>query len=234
VPCSRADPRKGVGLIVCIGEDAEAESLPMNHVVIPISGFARAGKDTLADAIFDHLEHDEPAYSVIVMKFADALKQSLQASLNAAGVKIDVFTEDSAKKAALRPLLVAYGEYCRSQNPNVWVDKVIDNINTWADDTVADSDSTGSVVLIPDLRYANEYQKLEALCKKRGWAYVPIYIERQGNPPANNAEAESIGLMAARGYFSKDNALQVGFSDGSLELISQWARKFTQSMSLYR
>ena len=206
----------------------------MNHVVIPISGFARAGKDTLADAIFDHLEHDEPGYSVILMKFADELKQSLQAALNAAGVKIDVFTEDAVKKAELRPLLVAYGEYCRGQNPNVWVDKVIGHINTWADETIADSESTGSVVLIPDLRYANEYQKLEALCIKRGWAYVPIYIERQGNPPANNSEAESIGLMAARGYFSRDNALQVGFPDGEVERIGQWARKFTQSMSLYR
>jgi hypothetical protein len=206
----------------------------MKHVVIPIAGFARAGKDTLANAIFDHLDQDEPGYSVILMKFADELKQSLQAALNAAGVKIDVFTEDTDKKAALRPLLVAYGEYCRSQNPNVWVDKVIEHINTWADETVADSDSTGSVVLIPDLRYANEYQKLESLCIKRGWAYVPIYIERGGNLPANNSEAESIGLMAARGYFARDNALQVGFADGSTEMISQWARKFTQSMSLYR
>jgi hypothetical protein len=168
------------------------------------------------------------------MKFADALKHSLQASLNEAGVKSDVFTEDTAKKTELRPLLVSFGEYCRSQNKDVWVDKVIENINTWADETVADSDSTGSVVLIPDLRYANEYQKLEALCIKRGWAYVPIYIERGGNVPANNAEAESIGLMAARGYFARDNALQVGFPDGSVERISQWARKFTQSMSLYR
>lgn len=206
----------------------------MKHVVIPIAGFARAGKDTLANAIFDHLDQDEPSYSVIIMKFADALKQSLQASLNEAGIKVDVFTEDTDKKAALRPLLVAYGEYCRSQNPNVWVDKVIEDINTWADETIADSDSTGSVVLIPDLRYANEYQKLEALCIKRGWAYVPIYIERQFNYPANDAEAESIGVMAARGYFTRDNALQVCFGDKSVELISQWARKFTQSMSLYR
>ena len=148
----------------------------MRHVLIPIAGFARSGKDTLANAIFDHLDVDEPGYSVILMKFADELKQSLQAAFNAAEVKIDVFTEDTVKKAELRPLLVAYGEYCRSQNPNVWVDKVIENINTWADETIADSDSTGSVVLIPDLRYTNEYQKLEALCVQRGWAYVPIYI----------------------------------------------------------
>lgn len=207
---------------------------PMKHVIIPIAGFARAGKDTLANAIFDQLEQDEPEYSAIVMKFADALKQSLQEALDEAGVAIDVFTEDTGKKAALRPLLVNFGEYCRSQNPDVWVNKVIQNINTWADETTAEAGSTGSVVLIPDLRYCNEYEKLEALCIKRGWEFVPIYIEREGNLPANNAEAESIGLMAAHGYFRKGNALQVGFADGSVELISQWASKFTQSMSLYR
>jgi hypothetical protein len=206
----------------------------MKHVIIPIAGFARAGKDTLANAIFDQLEQDEPEYSAIVMKFADALKQSLQEALDEAGVAIDVFTEDTGKKAALRPLLVNFGEYCRSQNPDVWVNKVIQNINTWADETTAEAGSTGSVVLIPDLRYCNEYEKLEALCIKRGWEFVPIYIEREGNLPANNAEAESIGLMAAHGYFRKGNALQVGFADGSVELISQWASKFTQSMSLYR
>jgi hypothetical protein len=206
----------------------------MKHVVIPVSGFARSGKDTLADAIYELLEQDEPEYSCIVLKFADALKESLQIALDEAGVNIDVFTEDTAKKAALRPLLVAYGEYCRSQNQNVWVDKVIEHINNWADITCKDSGSEHSVILIPDLRYANEYEKLEALCVKRGWAYVPIYIERQFNLPANNAEAESIGLMAAHDCFRKGNALQVCFPDNSVEQIRQWARKFTQSMSLYR
>lgn len=206
----------------------------MKHVVIPIAGFARAGKDSLADSIYELLEQDEPEYSCIVLKFADALKESLQIALDEAGVNIDVFTEDTAKKAALRPLLVAYGEYCRSQNQDVWVDKVIEHMNNWSDITCKDSGSEHSVILVPDMRYANEYEKLEALCVKRGWAFVPIYIERQGNLPANNAEAESIGLMAAHGYFRKGNALQVCFPDKSVDAIRQWARKFTQSMSLYR
>jgi hypothetical protein len=204
------------------------------HVIIPIAGFARAGKDTLANSIFDHLEESEPGYSVIILKFADALKESVQAALDDAGVAVDVRTENTEKKAALRPLLVTYGEFCRSQNPDVWVNKIITSINVWADETLKETDCCGSVILVPDLRYSNEYDKLEAICKQRGWEFVPIYIERHGNLPANDAEAQSIGLMAARGYFSKNNALQVCFGNGSLELISQWARKFTQSMSIYR
>jgi hypothetical protein len=206
----------------------------MKHVLIPIAGFARAGKDSLADAIFDHLEVVEPEYSVIILKFADELKSDLEKSMDAVGVKVDVWTEDTQKKKALRPLLVAYGEYRRSLDPDVWVNKVIKEIKVWTEVTVPNSESKGSLILVPDMRYANEYEKLRDLASAKGWAFVPIYIERQFNLPANEAEAESIAQMAAKGYFTSGNALQLSFSDKSVEAIQQWAKKFAQSMSVYR
>ena len=150
------------------------------------------------------------------------------------GVKVDAFTEDTEKKKALRPMLVAYGEYRRSVDPDVWVKKVLKEIGVWVNETVAESDSTGSVILVPDLRYLNEYEKLKAVADQHGWAFVPIYIERHGNLPANEQEAYSIAEMAAKGCFSTGNALQLSFGDKSVERISQWARKFTQEMSVYR
>lgn len=206
----------------------------MKHVLIPICGFARAGKDTLADAIFDHLEVSEPSYSVITLKFADALKKDLEKAMACVGVEVDAFTEDTAEKAKLRPMLVAYGEYRRSIDPDVWVKKVLKEIGIWVNETLEDSGSDGSVILIPDLRYLNEYEKLKAIAEKHGWAFVPIYIERHGNLPANDQEAESIGLMAAKGCFSTGNALQLSFGDKSVERIQQWAKKFTQELSVYR
>lgn len=206
----------------------------MKHIVIPIAGFARAGKDSLADAIFDHLEETEPSYSVITLKFADALKTDMEKALAAVGVKVDVFTEDTEKKKALRPMLVAYGEYRRSIDPDVWVKKVLKEIGVWVNETLPDSDSDGSVILVPDLRYLNEYEKLKAVAEKHGWAFVPIYIERHGNLPANEQEAYSIAEMAAKGCFSTGHALQLSFGDKSVERISQWARKFTQELSVYR
>ena len=206
----------------------------MKHVLIPICGFARSGKDTLADAIFDHLEVSEPTYSVITLKFADALKKDLEKAMSAVGVKVDAFTEDTAEKAKLRPMLVAYGEYRRSIDPDVWVKKVLKEIGVWVNETLEETGSDGSVILIPDLRYLNEYEKLKAVAEKHGWAFVPIYIERHGNLPANDQEAESIGLMAAKGCFSQGNALQLSFGDKSVERIGQWAKKFTQELSVYR
>lgn len=206
----------------------------MKHVLIPIAGFARSGKDTLADAIFDHLEETEPTYSVITLKFADALKTDLEKALGAVGVKVDAFTEDTEKKKALRPMLVAYGEYRRSIDPDVWVKKVLKEIGVWVNETVPDSESEGSVILVPDLRYLNEYEKLKAVAAQHGWAFVPIYIERHGNLPANEQEAYSIAEMAAKGCFSTGHALQLSFGDKSVERISQWAKRFTQEMSVYR
>lgn len=206
----------------------------MKHVLIPICGFARAGKDTLADAIFDHLEEAEPSYSVITLKFADALKRDLEKAMAAVGITIDAFTEDSAQKAVLRPMLVSYGEYRRSIDPDVWVKKVLKDVDVWVNETVAETDSTGSVILIPDLRYLNEYEKLKAVADKNGWAFVPIYIERHGNLPANEQEAYSIAEMAAKGCFTTGHALQLSFDDKSVERIGQWAKKFTQEMSVYR
>ena len=145
----------------------------MKHILIPICGFARAGKDSLADFIFDHLEVTEPSYSVITLKFADALKTDLEKALGAVGVKVDAFTEDTEKKKALRPMLVAYGEYRRSLDPDVWVKKVLKEIGVWVSETVPDSESAGSVILVPDLRYLNEYEKLKAVADQHGWAFVP-------------------------------------------------------------
>ncbi len=206
----------------------------MKHILIPIAGFARAGKDSLADFIFDHLEESEPTFSVITLKFADALKTDLEKAMAAVGVKVDAFTEDTEKKKALRPMLVAYGEYRRSLDPDVWVKKVMKEIGVWVNETVPDSESSGSVILVPDLRYLNEYEKLKAMADKHGWAFVPIYIERHGNVPANEQEAYSIAEMAAKGCFTTGHALQLSFGDKSLERISQWARQFTQELSVYR
>lgn len=206
----------------------------MKHVLIPICGFARAGKDSLADAIFDSLDENEPTYSVITLKFADELKKDMEKAMAAVGIEVDAFTEDTEKKAVLRPMLVAYGEYRRSIDPDVWVKKVLKEIGVWVNETLEDVEGGGSVILIPDLRYLNEYEKLKAVAEKHGWAFVPIYIERQGNLPANEQEAYSIAEMAAKGCFTNGHALQLSFGDKSVERIRQWAHKFTQEMSVYR
>jgi hypothetical protein len=199
------------------------------HIVVAIAGFARTGKDTIADAIFNLSEIRNPEYCVLVTKFADALKQSVQEALEEVGLEVDAFTENTEEKAKIRPLLVAYGEYARSRNPNVWVDQVIENLVDWTNEA-----PTGlSLTLIPDMRYANEYDKLEAECKKHGWKFVPIYISRMGFGPANAEEGRSINEMLDSDRFSKGNATTLVFEDGDVKGISAYASRFADGMDIY-
>lgn len=199
------------------------------HIVVAIAGFARTGKDTIADAIFNLSENRNPEYCVLVTKFADALKQSVQEALEEVGLEVDAFTENTEEKAKIRPLLVAYGEYARSRNPNVWVDQVIENLVDWTNEA-----PTGlSLTLIPDMRYANEYDKLEAECKRNGWKFVPIYISRRGFGPANAEEARSINEMLDSDRFSKGNATTLVFEDGDVKGINDYALRFADSLNVY-
>ena len=199
------------------------------HIVVAIAGYARTGKDTIADAIFNLSENRNPEYCVLVTKFADALKQSVQEALEEVGLEVDAFTENTEEKAKIRPLLVAYGEYARSRNPNVWVDQVIENLVDWTNEA-----PTGlSLTLIPDMRYANEYDKLEAECKKHGWKFVPIYISRIGFGPANAEEARSINEMLDSDRFSKGNATTLVFEDGDVKGINAYASRFADGLNIY-
>lgn len=200
------------------------------HIVVAICGYARSGKDTLADAIFDMSEASHPEYCVLVTKFADALKQAVQESLEELpGVEVDAFTEDTDEKAKIRPLLVAYGEFARAKNKNVWVDQVIENITDWVEEA-----PTGlSLTLIPDMRYANEYDKLEAVCKKKGWTFVPVFICRKGTMAVNAEEHRSIKEMLDSDRFARGHATTLVFEDGDTNGIMAYAARFADGLDIY-
>jgi hypothetical protein len=199
------------------------------HIVVAIAGYARTGKDTIADAIFDISESVHPEYCVLVAKFADSLKQSVQDALEDLDLEVDVFTENTDQKANIRPLLVAYGEFCRSVDKNVWVDRVIEGVTDW----VHEAPTGLSLTLIPDMRYANEYDKLEAVCKKNNWTFVPVYISRVGQGPANAEEARSINEMLDSDRFSKGNATTLVFEDGDVNGIHEYAARFVDALDIY-
>ena len=113
--------------------------------IILISGYARSGKDSLANALEKQLAHREP----VRVKFANVLKTALGVALQRIGLDVDVFTEDEQQKQAIRPLLVEFGKFARSVDKDVFVKAA------WKD--ICDLFQNGKgVVIVPDLRYANE------------------------------------------------------------------------------
>lgn len=211
------------------GMDADITG-PNRHIVMAIAGYARTGKDTLANAIFDKSEDRRPEYFVLVTKFANALKQSLQEAFNEAGVDVDVFTEDPAEKEKLRPLLVAYGEYARSKDKDVWVNMALEEIESFTET----ADEGYSLSIVADMRYANEYDRIEKECASRGWVFVPIYIGRVGKGPANAEETRSFHEMLDTGTrFSTVNSHYLIFEEGDVNGIAGFAARFVNELGTY-
>lgn len=183
--------------------------------IILISGYARSGKDSLANALEKQLAHQEP----VRVKFANELKTALGISTSHLGLMdVDVFTEDDAAKQSLRPLLVEFGKFARSVDLNVFVKAA------W--NTICDLFENGkNVVIVPDLRYANEIKLISEWAEAKGWAVTHLSIRRYGNEAANNEEMLSINCLPAA------DASRM-FLDGDLNGIERWAEELCRNPSL--
>lgn len=199
------------------------------HIIVAVSGFARSGKDTLANAILAECDIQDNELNVGITKFANSLKQALQDAFDALGVKIDVFTEDPIVKEMLRPVLVEFGRFARSIDKDVFVKDVVRCIEETVDQ------ETSTVIVISDMRYANEYDILEASCRKHGWVFVPVYIGRVGLGPANPEEASSFNeLMDVQAdRFNTVNTHHLTFEEGDVDGIHAYAKRFVSGMHTY-
>lgn len=152
----------------------------MNYKAIGLCGSARSGKDTFYSITNQYLAnmsiHSER------ISFADALKTDVKDFL-LDKVGIDSFTEVNEEKELIRDFLVAYGtKLIRKVNENHWINSIQKPAMNLID--------SGKVPVITDVRYANE---LEWVQKELNG--IVIYIDRVGNPPANEEEANNDPLL---------------------------------------
>ena len=186
----------------------------MTHHIILISGFARSGKDTLANAIHRQLLRQKRHPHIT--KFADALKGTVQGALEALDLNgLDVFSEAGEDKVRIRPTLVAFGELCRSIDRDIFVKITIEDISE-----VLKGAEYPQFVIIPDCRYENEDKVVRKFAKEHGAIEVTrIHIQRENNKAANTEESESLKRL-------NDECLQYRialFEDGDLQAIDDYA-----------
>lgn len=145
--------------------------------LISISGFARSGKDTLAEAI------NQTVGECKKLSFAYQLKVDLN-NLLKSSFGISAFTEDDKEKKIVRPILMAYGQAARQIDPNFWIKKVAKSINEYKNYTFAEISAANTYVTISDQRFANEYLWSKSMGGKTIW------VERTGYGPANEDEVK--------------------------------------------
>ena len=155
------------------------------RVVLAISGYAQADKDTFADCIegIDNGRHFPARF-----KFAEPLRVATKWAFDYLGITVSPWTEDKAEKDRLRPLLVSLGEYAREQDQAVFARIVAKEMRM---SLLADCD----LAIVTDLRYANEYAILSEMCKSEGHRFLWAHIVRNGNHPANEVEARSVSEL---------------------------------------
>lgn len=181
--------------------------------IILISGYARSGKDTLANDIL--WEFVNTKRQAAITKFANALKAALQLALNDVGLgHINVFTEDTREKELLRPLLVEFGKYCRAKDKNVFVNKTIEDV----DALLAQGKEA---VMISDCRYLNEAHLVRRFGAEHGIGVERVKIGRYGNKPANEEERESIEELNLHDNCEEGWTFPEGDTDG----IKAWAKR---------
>lgn len=135
--------------------------------ILGLAGFARVGKDTVADAI------GWPKVS-----FAAALKEDIRPLMERHGLDINK-RED---KETFRPVLVEYGRTVRKVNPTYWIERAREQV-------MALVKEGKSNIVIPDVRYPNEADWITA-----NGGHV-FYLDRQGVTPANDEEEGSLRLL---------------------------------------
>lgn len=169
--------------------------------VFLICGYARAGKDTAAEAIESALPGAK------VLHFADLLKSAVNRYFTALGIE-SVNVKEQFDKVRFRDLLVEAGKAARSVDRDVFANDVADRARY--------AILSGQSVVIPDWRYLNE---LEAVQRKVRAPIVRILIERRGQAPANEEEARSIDAIV--GCVTFDHVLS--FDSGDIGAIRETA-----------
>jgi len=171
--------------------------------VFLITGYARAGKDTLASALHELMP------TALVTSFAEPLKSAVNRYFTDLGIE-SVNVKETSDKVRFRNLLVEAGRAARSVDANVFADKVAYDARLAL--------MSGRSVIVPDWRYLNE---CSAIVRAVGHHHplITIRIGRVGCAAANQEEQDSLDEI----FHSIDFDFDAVFSDGQIGVIRDWA-----------
>lgn len=181
--------------------------------IVAVSGYARAGKDTLANGLVTELSRRD--ILAIKFKFATSLKRSLRRAFDNVGVAFDPETEDEAAKNRVRPLLISYAQFCRAVDPKVFAKHTLMQIDSHFKIGM-------EVAVVSDMRYSNESEVLHEYCKEFGFGFIHIDIHRRGTYAAHQEELDSIEDLLEANYMSTCFR-GVEFSDRDVAGIAMYA-----------
>lgn len=183
--------------------------------LVLISGFARAGKDTLASGLLEW--STRPAEHI---NFADALKEAGNHFMDYLGLQGNFMTEDF--KCENRDALVAMGRFARRLDKDVFAR----HFANWCPIMKHHDQVAPETVVCSDWRYINELRVCQDILWEKGWKVRTVYVSTAGIGPANDEELDSIAEIRAahlfdQEYIFKPNSRQQIMSEGRI-LAKSW------------
>lgn len=181
----------------------------LRPTVFLITGYARAGKDTLANALAE-------ATNGRRLAFADDLKNATNHLFERYGLHQRVDVRREQDKVRHRDLLVAIGKAMRAEDRDVFARVVADSAKY--------SILSGRSAVVSDWRYVNEFVAVRDRVAPA--PVVTIKISRFGLNAANEEEAEHQQAV--------DKTVQMtwakNFKDGDVGNIREWAAEIAASI----
>lgn len=156
-------------------------------LVIGISGYARSGKDTLANILKSSFTENK--IKTKIFSFAFALKNDID-SFCLSKIGISAFTEDTDQKSKIRPMLISYGQVQRGASSGTyWLKKLKPEIDQFFE-------NDGDVAVVSDLRFKEfEFDETDFIKSYENNAIVTISrIMENGmlNVAAHESELENL------------------------------------------
>ncbi len=167
-----------------------------NSLLIGFGSKARIGKDYAAQKLKEFFDVERIA-------FADALKADLDYLFSQNGLRLPEILQEPDLKETVRPLLVSYGQTIRQFNPDIWVDRALNN-----------RDFKHEITVITDVRFPNEVQRIKEL----GGYYIEIVSNIQ---PANETEKLFSPLMEQAADHKITNNFDGKFALDLVELVEK-------------
>ena len=155
--------------------------------VIGISGYARSGKDTLANILKSSFTENK--IKAKIFSFAFALKNDID-SFCLSKIGISAFTEDTYQKSKIRPMLISYGQVQRGASSGTyWLKKLKPEIDQFFE-------NGGDVAVVSDLRFKEfEFDETDFIKSYKNNAIITISrIMENGmlNVAAHESELENL------------------------------------------
>lgn len=132
-------------------------------IILMLSGYLQSGKDTVADYLVENYNYKRLAFADILKDQVSELYNISRDILDTTEGKNKIHPTDS-KGRTNRQILIDHGQEKRAQDPNYWVDKVIEKITS--------SPASLSLSLpearyvISDWRFENEFKRIQSRISK--------------------------------------------------------------------